>query len=248
MRLSGADRVACLSPAEKVKLTHVELGAYAHLFACLEEFIAPTMTTLARGLEQDDRATADALATCAADELKHMNLFREIRARVDDALGLPLTLLPDARQIVGVVLSRHPAAVLLLTAAIEWLSQLHYLTCFVDDTALDPLTRHIFESHWREESQHARLEHAETLRAFRGLTLAEQEQAIDDFIDLIAGDRGPAAHPGPARRREPAALHLAAAAEKPSRRRSWPRCWPPSGTPSSRAASRTRTSRSCSGW
>ena len=184
LRLSGADRVACLSPAEKVKLTHVELGAYAHLFACLEEFIAPAMTMLARGLEQDDRARSDALATCAADELKHMNLFREIGARVDDALGLPLTLLPEARQIVEVVLSRHPAAVLLLTAAIEWLSQLHYLTCFVDDTALDPLTRHIFESHWREESQHARLEHAETL------TLAEQERAIDDFIDLIAGMEG----------------------------------------------------------
>jgi hypothetical protein len=190
LRLSGADRVACLSPAEKVKLTHVELGAYAHLFACLEEFIAPAMTMLARGLEQDDRARSDALATCAADELRHMNLFREIGARVDDALGLPLTLLPEARQIVEVVLSRHPAAVLLLTAAIEWLSQLHYLTCFVDDTALDPLTRHIFESHWREESQHARLEHAETLRAFRGLTLAQQERAIDDFIDLIAGMEG----------------------------------------------------------
>jgi hypothetical protein len=190
VRLSGADRVACLTPAEKVKLTHVELGAYAHLFACLEEFIAPTMKTVARGLEQDDRAAADALDTCAATELKHMNLFREIRARVDAALGLPLTLLPDAQKIVGVVLSRHPAAVLLLTAAIEWLSQQHYLTCFVDDTALDPLTRHIFESHWREESRHARLEHAETLRAFRGLTLAEQEQAIDDFIDLITGMEG----------------------------------------------------------
>jgi hypothetical protein len=190
LRLSGADRVACLSPAEKVKLTHVELGAYAHLFACLEEFIAPTMTTLARGLEQEDRVTADALATCAADELKHVSLFREIRARVDDALGLPPRAAAGAGQVASVVLSRHPAAVLLLTAAIEWLSQLHYLTCFVDDAALDPLTRHILESHWREESQHARLEHAETLRAFRGLTLAGQEQAIDDFIDLIAGMEG----------------------------------------------------------
>src|SRR5262245_54259268 len=72
MRLSGADRVACLSPAEKVKLSHVELGAYAHLFACLEEFIAPTMSMLARRLEGDDPATADALASCAADELKHV--------------------------------------------------------------------------------------------------------------------------------------------------------------------------------
>src|SRR5262245_4891202 len=187
VRLSGADRVACLSPAEKVKLTHVELGAYAHLFACLEESIAPTMSGLARGLEGEDPAAADALASCAADELKHVTLFRQIRARVDDALGLPLTLLPEPGKVASVVLSRHPAAVLLLTAAIEWLSQLHYLNCFVDDAALDPLTRHIFESHWREESQHARLEHAETVRAFRKLTIVEQERAIDDFIDLITG-------------------------------------------------------------
>jgi hypothetical protein len=89
-----------------------------------------------------------------------------------------------------VVLSRHPAAVLLLTAAVEWLVQLHYLNSFVDDAALDPLTRHILESHWREESQHARLEHSETVRAFRGLSLAEQEAAIDDFIDLVTGVEG----------------------------------------------------------
>src|SRR4030095_6687903 len=81
VRLSGSDRVVCLSPAEKVKLTHVERGAYAHLFACLEEFIAPTMKTVARGLEHDDRAAADTLETCADTELKHMNLFREIPAR-----------------------------------------------------------------------------------------------------------------------------------------------------------------------
>src|SRR5215813_10002161 len=135
VRLSGADRVACLSPAEKVKLTHVELGAYAHLFACLKEFIAPTMSTLARGLEDEDPATSDALASCAADELKHVTLFREIRARVDDALALPLTLLPETGKVASVVLSQHPAAVLLLTAAVEWLSQLHYLNCFVDDAA-----------------------------------------------------------------------------------------------------------------
>jgi hypothetical protein len=190
VRLSGADRVACLSPAEKVKLTHVELGAYAHLFACLEEIIAPTMSGLARGLEGEDPATADALANCAADELKHVSLFREIRSRVDDALGLPLTLLPEAGKVASVVMSRHPAAVLLLTAALEWLSQLHYLNCFVDDTALDPLTRHILESHWREESQHARLENAETVRAFEGLSLVEQELAIDDFIDLVSGVEG----------------------------------------------------------
>lgn len=39
--LSGADGITCLTRAEELKLSHVELGAYAHLLGCLEEFIAP---------------------------------------------------------------------------------------------------------------------------------------------------------------------------------------------------------------
>jgi len=31
-RLSGAAAVSCLTEQEKTKLTHVEMGAYAHLF------------------------------------------------------------------------------------------------------------------------------------------------------------------------------------------------------------------------
>ena len=39
--LSGADGAGWLSDEEKTKLTHVEMGAYAHLFGYVEEFIAP---------------------------------------------------------------------------------------------------------------------------------------------------------------------------------------------------------------
>ncbi len=79
---------------------------------------------------------------------------------------------------------------LLLTAAIEWFTQLHYLTCFKDDASLDPFTRHIFKSHWLEESQHARMDHLETLRAFRGMTEREKDQAIDDLIELVGAVDG----------------------------------------------------------
>ncbi len=188
--LSGARRIGCLTPSEKVKLTHVEMGSYAHLFGFVEEFIAPKMVSLARDFELDRREAFDALTNFAAEEVKHMNLFREVRGCVDGALGFPLTLLPGAADIARAVLGKHTAAVLLLTAAIEWLTQRHYLSCFEGDESLDPFTKHIFKSHWLEESQHARLDHLETLRAFRGMGQAEKDQAVDDLVELVGAVDG----------------------------------------------------------
>jgi hypothetical protein len=189
-RLSGASRVASLSPAEKIKLTHVEMGAYAHLFGYVEEFIAPKMVSLAGDFQIDNREAFDALTNFAAEEVKHMNLFRELRGVVDDAVGFPLALLPGAKDVARAVLGKQTGAVLLLTAAIEWFTQLHYLVCFKDDGGLDPFTRHIFKSHWLEESQHARMDHLETLRAFRGLSAADTDRAIDDLIELVGAVDG----------------------------------------------------------
>jgi hypothetical protein len=119
-----------------------------------------------------------------------MNLFRAVRSSVDASLGFPLALLPDAGSVARVVLSKHSGAVLLLTAAIEWFTQLHYLSCFDPDESLDPFTRHIFKSHWLEESQHARMDHLETLRAFRSMSETEKDQAIDDLIELVGAVDG----------------------------------------------------------
>jgi hypothetical protein len=189
-RLSGADAIGSLSREEKTKLNHVEMGAYAHLFGYVEEFIAPKMVTLARDFEIDNREAFDALTNFAAEEVKHMNLFREVRGHVDAAVRFPLALIPGQKEVARAVLSKQTGAVLLLTAAIEWLTQLHYLTCFKDDEALDPFTRHIFKCHWLEESQHARMDHLETLRAFAGLGDADREMAVDDLIELVGAVDG----------------------------------------------------------
>jgi hypothetical protein len=188
--LSGADRISCLTEEEKTKLTHVEMGAYAHLFGYVEEFIAPKMAGLARDFEIDNRMAFDALINFAAEEVKHMNLFHEIRALVDQTVGFPLALIGDEKVVARAVLDKNTGAVLLLTAAIEWFTQLHYLTAFKDDDALDGFTKHIFRHHWLEESQHAKMDHLETLRAFEPMTEAEKDTAIDDLIGLVAAVDG----------------------------------------------------------
>ena len=161
-----------------------------HLFGFVEEFIAPRMVSLAGDFTLDNREAFDALTNFAAEEVKHMTLFREVRSAVDDTVGVPLELLPGARDVARVVLSKNTGATLLLTAAIEWFTQLHYLTCFKDDASLDPFTQHIFRAHWLEESQHARLDHLETLRAFGRMTEPEKDQAIDDLIGLVGAVDG----------------------------------------------------------
>ena len=184
-QLSGADAIGFLNETEKTKLTHVEMGAYAHLFGFVEEFITPTILRLAGEFEIDQRPAFDALTNFAAEEVKRMTLFREVRAMVNETIGFPATLLGDEKAVAHLVMSKNIGAVLLLTSVIEWFTQQHYLSGFKDDESLDPFTKRIFRAHWQEESQHAQLDYLETVRKFAEMTAAEKDQAIDDLIELV---------------------------------------------------------------
>jgi hypothetical protein len=188
--LSAADAVTCLNEEEKRRFTHVEMGAYAHLFGYVEEFIAPTMTHLSRDYELDNREGFDALANFVAEEVKHMNMFRRVRTMVDETLGFELKLLDGVEDVARFVMSKNLGAVLLLIDAIEWFTQRHYVSAFKTDEDIDPLTRHIFRAHWLEESQHARIDHMEALRAFDGMDASERDVAVSDLIELVTAVDG----------------------------------------------------------
>ena len=188
--LSGAAHVTTLDDEEKRKLTQVEMAAYAHLFGYVEEFIAPKVSELAADYQVDQRVAFDALTSFAAEEVKHMNLFRRLRERVDQALGFQTALLGGQAETARFVLSRSTGAVLLLTAAIEWMTQRHFVDAFQDDDGLDPFTKEVFRAHWLEESQHAQMDHLETLRAFEGLDGAQRERAVDELIELVGAVDG----------------------------------------------------------
>jgi hypothetical protein len=190
LRLSGAAHAPALDADERRKLTHVEMASYAHLFAYVEEFIAPKVTELSQDFRIERREVFDALANFAAEEVKHMNMFRQLRDRVNAALGFEARLLGDQAATARYVLSKSTGAVLLLTACIEWLTQLHYTAAFAEDAALDPFTKHVFHAHWLEESQHAQMDHLETLRAFAQLDETERDRAIDELIELVGAVDG----------------------------------------------------------
>lgn len=185
-QLSGAYGIFSLNSDEKRKLTHVEMGAYAHIFGFVEAFIAPEMLNLARDAGRENREAFDALTNFASEEVKHMHLFREVRRRVDEKLGFSLELLEGQDEVAQAILNKHPGAVLLLTAAIEWLTQAHFVNAMKHSDVLDPLTKEIFRSHWLEEAQHARLDHLETIRVFKDMGEEERDRAIEDLIWLLA--------------------------------------------------------------
>src|SRR5450631_4297660 len=102
--LSGGPGIFCLNPSEKLRLTHVEMGAYAHLFGFVETFIAPLMSDLALDAEMQGGDAYEALTNFASEEIKHMVLFREVRKRVDERLGFTLDLIGDQSEVAHAVL------------------------------------------------------------------------------------------------------------------------------------------------
>jgi len=185
--LSAADQVECLTRAEALKLTHVECAAYTHLASCLEEFVTPTTLTLARKLAFDERVAFAALSSAATEESKHIALFREARKRMNTALGFPLALLPEARRVTGVVLGKHPAAVLLLTACVHAIAEHHAALRVQDDAALDPLARQMLAAYWHDAARPGQRVRLETVRVFQDLPPAGKDDAFDDFVELVIG-------------------------------------------------------------
>jgi len=184
-KLTGSTGVPWLNNDEKRKLTHIEMGSYAHLFGYVEEFIAPKMTKLATEHEPEQTVAFQALTNFAAEEVKHMTLFRRVRDQVNETLGTQLQLLDGEKEVAQFVLGKNEGAVLLLIACIEWFTQYHFLSAIKDDGNLDSLTKRIFQAHWVEESQHAKMDHNEAIRAFSKMNPNEKEEAMTDLIELV---------------------------------------------------------------
>jgi len=185
--LSGADGIACLSRAEALKLSRVEFGAHVHLLGCMEEFIAPPAITLVRGIPPDARGAFAVLSSAATDEVSHRGVFLEVRARVNDAIGFALALLPETRRAANVVLGKRTGAVRLLTACLQSPAETHFLRCAQDHASLDALARQILSAYWRDTARRARRSRLDTIRVFQAMAAADRDEAIEDFIELVIG-------------------------------------------------------------
>lgn len=173
-----------LSVDERRVLNQIASNAYLNLFAFVEEYILCTVVQHASAELFGDHAAIRALVRFADEEIKHQQLFRRYRDAFDRDFGVPCEVLESAAEVAGVVLSKRPIAVLLLTLHIEFMTQQHYTECVRDDGTIDPLFQRLLKQHWLEESQHAKIDALELAKLVEDADDATIEAAFKDYLEL----------------------------------------------------------------
>lgn len=188
-RIFGGDELVFLGPDQLRLLNQIRGFSYAHLFLFVEEYIILQVGRQAQQHAPGEPDAARALQRFAAEETKHQELFRALKARLLAGLG-ECGEIGGMTDVARFIVSKPPLAVMLLTSLLEWITQRHYLECFQDNRELDPAFAEVFRLHWVEEAQHARLDTLEIQALCAGVGPAEREAAVDVLVELLAAVDG----------------------------------------------------------
>lgn len=173
-----------LDTNEKRVLNQIRGHGYLYTFGLVEEFILPLVMDHARpSLAEDDTRTR-AYLQFAAEEAKHIDLFKRFRQDFEDGFGQTCGVIGPAQDIANHVLSFNTLSVALLTLHIEWFTQKHYVESIRDDSALDPQFKSLLKYHWLEEAQHAKLDTLMILEMVRDMTAEEIEAGISGYLEI----------------------------------------------------------------
>jgi hypothetical protein len=188
--LSLAQAFTTLSADEKRFVSQIQGRTYANIFGLVERFINAKVLELSHDHWFGDQIALEALVRFSDEELKHQALFRRIDSLIGEVLPEGYRFDVDPNAVAHAVLGKSTWAVLALTLDIELFTQLHYRESIESDHALSELFKDVFFYHWKEESQHAILDELEWVRHDAGLTAAERDRAVDEFIELVAAVDG----------------------------------------------------------
>lgn len=156
--LVDAEPLEFLDRAEKRTLNQIRAHSYLALFGLVEEFILPFVLDHARGRLDADDYEVRALLQFAAEEAKHIHLFREFQAEFRESFGHACGVIGPASAISEAVRSHDQLGVALAILHIEWMTQRHYVESAKGDQAIDPQFESLLRHHWMEEAQHAKLD------------------------------------------------------------------------------------------
>jgi hypothetical protein len=185
--LSHTQTIACLSPNEQLILNHIRGNSYLHLFGLVEEFILPLVVNHVQTIGCDDILATQAYLTFAAEESKHIHLFRQFAKAFETRFGTPCEVIGPPKAIADFVLQHSPLGVALVTLHIEWMTQRHFLDSVRNQQGilLDPQFCSLLKHHWQEEAQHARLDALMVLELAKTMNTAAISAAMDDYIAII---------------------------------------------------------------
>ena len=188
--ISGVDQLGFLSEDEALFLSQIQSRTYANIFGLVERFINCKVLELSKFHWTGDQVALEALVRFSDEELKHQELFRRIERMIASKMPPGYNFLPDPNAVAAAVLSKSTWAVLGVTLMIELFTQTHYLKSIQPDSQLSPLFKDVFLYHWKEESQHARIDELEWVRENSRLSAEQRDQAVDDMIALVGAVDG----------------------------------------------------------
>lgn len=188
--ISGVDQLEFLSEDEALFLSQIQGRTYANIFGLVERFINCKVLELSKFHCTGDQVALEALVRFSDEELKHQELFRRIERMIASKMPPGYNFMPEPNAVAAAVLSKSTWAVLGVTLMIELFTQTHYLKSIQPDSQLSPLFKDVFLYHWKEESQHARIDELEWVRENATLSADERNQAVDDMIALVGAVDG----------------------------------------------------------
>src|SRR5262249_48356825 len=150
-----------------------------------EEYIVATAVQHAQAELFGDHSAVRALVRFAEEEVKHQQLFWRYRDAFARDFGTPCEVLGSAAEVAGVILSKSPLAVMMVTLHLEITTQAHYVDSLRDASDIDPLFAKLLKHHWLEESQHARIDALELRKMATGAAPEQIGAAFDDYLGLI---------------------------------------------------------------
>jgi hypothetical protein len=154
------------------------------MFGIVEEFLLPFVLDHARPELREDDWRVRALLNFAAEEAKHIHLFKRFHAAFVRGFPIECKMIGPSEAIGAEILRHQPLAVALVILMIEWMTQRHYLGSIRDDGDIDPLFKSLMKHHWMEESQHAKLDTLIVDALAEGRSEAEIDQAIDEVFEI----------------------------------------------------------------
>jgi hypothetical protein len=178
------EELSFLTPAEKLKLNQIRGFDYLCAFGLVEEFILPFVLDHARLQLQGDDYRVRAFLAFAAEEAKHIHLFKHFRAEFENGFGTECLFIGPPSAIAEAILAHDPLAVALVTLHIEWMTQKHYTESVQDDRRLDAQFKNLLKHHWMEEAQHAKLDTLMIEALAEGRGEAGLEKALDEYLEI----------------------------------------------------------------
>jgi hypothetical protein len=183
--LARAEALDFLSPREQVTLNQIRGHGYLYMFGAVEEFILPFVMDHARAeIAAGDDYKNRALLQFAAEEAKHIQLFKRFREDFLKSFGSDCEVIGPPEVIAAEVLRHHPLAVSFAILGIEWMTQRHYTDSVRDNSALDPQFKSLLKHHWMEEMQHAQIDTLMTEALAAKCSADEIEAAIGEYLEI----------------------------------------------------------------